>query len=71
MKIEIKDYGSIGYPKKLELKLVKTTIDDVKNNIHDNEEILFEGPSENLTQELSDLHYCKIELGRPTVYYVI
>ncbi len=71
MKVEIKDYGKIGNPYELDLRVALTTIEDLENDIHDNEKIVWEGSSNDMPKNISDLHYYKAVMGHPAIYYVI
>lgn len=71
MKVDIKDYGTIGVPRLLNLKIYKIDYEDLINNNFQNAEVIYEGKSEEIPEEIANMHYYKITLGNPTVYYVV
>ncbi len=71
MKVEIKDYGSIGVPRLLNLKVIKLAYEDLINDKYLDGEVLYEGVSEEIPTDIAKLHYYKLTLGNSTVYYVI
>lgn len=71
MVVEIKDYGTIGYPRLLNLKVMKIAYDDLVKEEYEKAIEIYSGKSEELPEEISRYHYYKIQLGNPTVYYII
>lgn len=71
MKVDLKDYGIIGFPRLLNVKVLKISLEDLQNNNYQNTSELFCGKSEDMQPDISNLHYYKISLGNPTIYYVV
>jgi len=52
MKVEIKDYGSIGVPRLLNLKVIKVAYEDLINDKYLDGEVLYEGVSEEIPTDM-------------------